>query len=209
MPIYSLGFPLYLVVKHQQLFLLTWFSYHLIMWHLLSDTFILWHFFDVTLLSCYSSLMLHLSCHTYHWHLSHDYHVTLIIWSSSHSICMRTSRFISNHLLNTRLCNILIIICQAVSNEDVTFEELGGSKTHTVTSGVAHGAFDNDVEALMTLRHMYGYLPLSNQGIAYPCNIIYWRCWIDYCARRLVLVIFNNFILSSHICRLVKKFGDD
>jgi len=81
---------------------------------------------------------------------------------------MRTSRFISNHLLNTRLCNILIIICQAVSNEDVTFEELGGSKTHTVTSGVAHGAFDNDV--------MYGYLPLSNQGIAYPCNIIYWRC---------------------------------
>jgi len=182
MPIYSLGFPLYLVVKHQQLFLLTWFSYHLIMWHLLSDTFILWHFFDVTLLSCYSSLMLHLSCHTYHWHLSHDYHVTLIIWSSSHSICMR---------------------------KDVTFEELGGSKTHTVTSGVAHGAFDNDVEALMTLRHMYGYLPLSNQGIAYPCNIIYWRCWIDYCARRLVLVIFNNFILSSHICRLVKKFGDD
>ncbi|KAF6017615.1 PCCB [Bugula neritina] len=54
-------------------------------------------------------------------------------------------------------------VVKAVSNEDVTFEELGGSKTHTVTSGVAHGAFDNDVEALMTLRHMYGYLPLSNQ----------------------------------------------
>ncbi|XP_067949326.1 propionyl-CoA carboxylase beta chain, mitochondrial-like [Watersipora subatra] len=54
-------------------------------------------------------------------------------------------------------------VVKAVTNEDVTQEELGGAKTHTVTSGVAHGAFDNDVEALMTLRHFYGFLPLSNQ----------------------------------------------
>lgn len=46
----------------------------------------------------------------------------------------------------------------------MTQEELGGAKTHTATSGVAHGAFDNDVEALMTLRQFYGYLPLSNKG---------------------------------------------
>jgi propionyl-CoA carboxylase beta chain len=35
-----------------------------------------------------------------------------------------------------------------VTNEDVTHEELGGHHAHTVKSGVAHGAFKNDVEAL-------------------------------------------------------------
>jgi len=54
-------------------------------------------------------------------------------------------------------------VVKAVTNEDVTQEELGGAKTHTVTSGVAHGAFDNDVEALMTLRHFFNFIPLSNK----------------------------------------------
>ena len=29
---------------------------------------------------------------------------------------------------------------------------------------MAHGAFDNDVEALMTLRHFFNFIPLSNKG---------------------------------------------
>ena len=36
----------------------------------------------------------------------------------------------------------------------VTQEELGGAKTHTSKSGVAH-AFENDVEALRELRRFY------------------------------------------------------
>ena len=39
---------------------------------------------------------------------------------------------------------------QTVTQEDVTQEELGGAKTHTSVSGVACGAFENDVEALAT-----------------------------------------------------------
>ena len=42
------------------------------------------------------------------------------------------------------------IIIQTVTQEDVTQEELGGAKTHTSVSGVACGAFENDVEALST-----------------------------------------------------------
>ncbi|CAD6187346.1 unnamed protein product [Caenorhabditis auriculariae] len=53
-------------------------------------------------------------------------------------------------------------VVKAVTNEEVTQEELGGAKTHTVTSGVAHGAFDNDVDALMRMRELFNYLPLSN-----------------------------------------------
>lgn len=54
-------------------------------------------------------------------------------------------------------------VVKAVTNEDVTQEELGGAKTHTATSGVAHGAFENDVEALLNVRELFNYLPLSNK----------------------------------------------
>lgn len=45
---------------------------------------------------------------------------------------------------------------------DVTQEELGGAKTHTSISGVAHKSFANDVEALLQLRDFMGFLPQSN-----------------------------------------------
>ncbi|EYC23695.1 hypothetical protein Y032_0015g2790 [Ancylostoma ceylanicum] len=54
-------------------------------------------------------------------------------------------------------------VVKAVTNEEVTQEELGGAKTHTVTSGVAVGAFENDVDALMSMRELMNYLPLSNK----------------------------------------------
>lgn len=53
-------------------------------------------------------------------------------------------------------------VVKTVTNEDVTQEELGGAKTHTQLSGVAHGSFDNDVVALKQLREFYQYLPLNN-----------------------------------------------
>uniref|UniRef100_A0A3P9I8X0 Propionyl-CoA carboxylase beta chain, mitochondrial n=1 Tax=Oryzias latipes TaxID=8090 RepID=A0A3P9I8X0_ORYLA len=54
-------------------------------------------------------------------------------------------------------------VVKSVTNEDVTQEELGGAKTHTSVSGVAHRAFENDVEALLNLREFFNFLPLSNQ----------------------------------------------
>jgi propionyl-CoA carboxylase beta chain len=39
-------------------------------------------------------------------------------------------------------------VVKAVTNEDVTQEQLGGAKAHTVKSGVAHNAFENDIEAI-------------------------------------------------------------
>lgn len=51
-----------------------------------------------------------------------------------------------------RFCAKMIFLCsnKTVTQEDVTQEELGGAKTHTSVSGVACGAFENDVEALAT-----------------------------------------------------------
>lgn len=57
-------------------------------------------------------------------------------------------------------------VVKAVTNEDVTQEELGGAKTHTTVSGVAHGAFDNDIEALLGIRDLFNYLPQNNRDAA-------------------------------------------
>jgi propionyl-CoA carboxylase beta chain len=54
-------------------------------------------------------------------------------------------------------------VVKAVTNEAVTQEELGGAKAHTVKSGVAHLAFENDIEALARLREFIDFLPLSNR----------------------------------------------
>ncbi|KAJ3277294.1 hypothetical protein HK104_003457 [Borealophlyctis nickersoniae] len=55
-------------------------------------------------------------------------------------------------------------VVKAVTNEEVTQEELGGAKAHTTKSGVAHLAFDNDVEALAKLREFIDFLPLSSRS---------------------------------------------
>lgn len=52
-------------------------------------------------------------------------------------------------------------VVKTVTHEDVSFEDLGGAETHSVKSGVAHFAFDNEIETLMNVRHLMGYLPLN------------------------------------------------
>ncbi|XP_030312181.1 propionyl-CoA carboxylase beta chain, mitochondrial [Calypte anna] len=61
-------------------------------------------------------------------------------------------------------------VVKSVTNEDVTQEQLGGAKTHTAVSGVAHRAFENDIDALLHLREFFNYLPLSNQDPAPICE---------------------------------------
>ncbi|ORX43703.1 carboxyl transferase [Hesseltinella vesiculosa] len=63
-------------------------------------------------------------------------------------------------------------VVKQVTNEDVTQEDLGGAHTHTTMSGVAHRAYDNDMEALAGLRELLSYLPLHNQDPVpvLPCD---------------------------------------
>jgi propionyl-CoA carboxylase beta chain len=55
-------------------------------------------------------------------------------------------------------------VVKTVTNEIVTAEELGGARTHTSKSSVADGAFENDLVALMEVRRLVDFLPLSNRG---------------------------------------------
>ena len=54
-------------------------------------------------------------------------------------------------------------VVKTVTNEVVTQEELGGATTHTVKSGVADNAYDNDLEAIKQTRRFIDFLPLSNK----------------------------------------------
>ena len=54
-------------------------------------------------------------------------------------------------------------VVKTVTHETVTAEELGGAITHTTRSGVADIAFENDIEALATMRRFFDFLPLNNR----------------------------------------------
>ena len=54
-------------------------------------------------------------------------------------------------------------VVKTVTHEEVTHEELGGAVTHNTKSGVADGAFENDVDTLAQLRRFYDFLPMNNR----------------------------------------------
>ena len=52
-------------------------------------------------------------------------------------------------------------VVKTVTQEDVTSEELGGAAAHASKSGVAHVTCANDVDCLLRLRELVGYLPAN------------------------------------------------
>eukprot|EP00957_Ditylum_brightwellii_P184328 14040431-Ditylum_brightwellii.AAC.1 len=59
-------------------------------------------------------------------------------------------------------------VVRTVTKEEVSKEDLGGTSVHTVKSGVAHGAYANDVAALRAMRKLLDYLPSSNEKSTLP-----------------------------------------
>ena len=57
-------------------------------------------------------------------------------------------------------------VVQSVTNETVSQEDLGGANPHMTKSGVAHAAYDNDIDTLLRTRELFNFLPLSNRDKA-------------------------------------------
>lgn len=55
-------------------------------------------------------------------------------------------------------------VARTVTHEEVSAEHLGGAATHAEISGVAHGAFENDIEGCLMLRTFFDFLPLNNRS---------------------------------------------
>ncbi|HCA43383.1 MAG TPA: methylmalonyl-CoA carboxyltransferase, partial [Bacteroidetes bacterium] len=57
-------------------------------------------------------------------------------------------------------------VVKTVTNEEVSFEELGGAHTHSQKSGVCHYVADNEVDCFDAVRDLMNYLPLNNKDEA-------------------------------------------
>ncbi len=55
-------------------------------------------------------------------------------------------------------------VVKTVTNETVTAEDLGGAAVHSTRSSIADGAYENDIEALLQIRRLVDFLPLSNRA---------------------------------------------
>ncbi|MEO1608849.1 MAG: acyl-CoA carboxylase subunit beta [Pseudomonadota bacterium] len=53
-------------------------------------------------------------------------------------------------------------VVKAVTNEEVTAEELGGASVHTTKTSIADNSYENDVEALLQVRRLMDFLPPNN-----------------------------------------------
>lgn len=63
-------------------------------------------------------------------------------------------------------------VVKTVTHEEVSQEDLGGASVHGAKSGVAHLTFTNDIEALLQVRRLVNFLPLSNKSElpTIPCD---------------------------------------
>jgi propionyl-CoA carboxylase beta chain len=97
-------------------------------------------------------------------------------------------------------------VIEEVTNEVVTDQELGGAITHTKKSGVAHGAFENDVDALSQLRELINYLPLSNRD---PVPIRHTADPIDRNIDKLNYIIPHSSELPYDILDVIHAVVDE
>lgn len=53
-------------------------------------------------------------------------------------------------------------VIKTVTGEDVTFEELGGGRTHNTKSGNAHYLGSDEEDAIAYVKELLSYLPSNN-----------------------------------------------
>jgi propionyl-CoA carboxylase beta chain len=52
-------------------------------------------------------------------------------------------------------------VVKTVTNEIVSFDDLGGAETHSTKSGVAHFQYESEIEVLQNIRKLVDYIPLN------------------------------------------------
>jgi len=57
-------------------------------------------------------------------------------------------------------------VVKTVTHEEVTFDDLGGARTHAIKSGVSHFTAENEAECFQSIRKLVSYIPLNNMDTA-------------------------------------------
>jgi acetyl-CoA carboxylase carboxyltransferase component len=72
---------------------------------------------------------------------------------------------LTDFIFMTRAAHMYITgpeVVRAVTQEEVTHEELGGAQVHAARSGVAHFVLDTEQECLQEVRRLLSFLPANN-----------------------------------------------
>ncbi len=75
---------------------------------------------------------------------------------------------ITDFILMTKNISYMFItgpdVVKTVTKEELTLEQLGGSKVHSDKTGIADAVLDNDIDTLLHARKLFSFLPLSNKS---------------------------------------------
>ena len=97
-------------------------------------------------------------------------------------------------------------VIKTVTNEEVTFEDLGGASTHATRSGVTHFTAENDQLALELVQELISYLPSNNLEKAPTKNT---RDSLDRECNILDSIIPNDPSLPYDINEVIEEVLDD
>lgn len=97
-------------------------------------------------------------------------------------------------------------VIKAVTGEDVSFEELGGSKTHNTKSGVAHFRSKNDEECIEQIKELLRYIPSNNleSSEVLECNDD-----INRTSKKLNKIVPESATKAYDIKEIVKEIADN
>ncbi|MGM0574654.1 MAG: acyl-CoA carboxylase subunit beta [Myxococcota bacterium] len=97
-------------------------------------------------------------------------------------------------------------VIKTVTHEDVTKEELGGARTHSSRSGVAHFAAPDEKAALATIRRLLSYMPDNNMS---PPPRIACSDPIDRCDEALATLVPEEPNRPYDMADLIEKVVDE
>jgi propionyl-CoA carboxylase beta chain len=97
-------------------------------------------------------------------------------------------------------------VVKTVTHEELTATELGGAEMHAKISGVSHGRFENELELIINIRRLMGFLPLSNAG---PLPIIECDDPIDRQSETLANIVPDNPNMPYDMKHIISEIIDD
>lgn len=95
-------------------------------------------------------------------------------------------------------------VVKAVTNEDVTAEDLGSATVHATKSGVNHFVYEDDEKCLLGVRKLLSYLPQNNTENTEKVDTVYTKTCDD-----LQDIVPDNQRKPYDVKQLIEKVIDD
>lgn len=104
-------------------------------------------------------------------------------------------------------------VIKTVTGEEVTFDDLGGSRTHAGESGVCDGRYPSEIEMIQGIKRLLEYLPSNNLDDIPTASIpggddAEWTKTLEAAAQKLTAIVPANPNLPYDMGEVVKAVID-